>query len=83
MLWNVPAICTAILGTVYTAITFACVRNGSVTAQSACALLPSDSGTRATTSQLFVELRPVLMPPCSRTPFCSRALTLTSTPFQC
>ena len=34
------------------------------------------------TSQLSVVVRPVLMPPCSRMPFCSRALALKSTPFQ-
>ena len=41
------------------------------------------SGTDATTAQLSVEVRPVLIPPCSRMPFCSRRLRAASTPFQC
>ena len=40
-----------------------------------------NSGTCATTSQLSVDVRPVLVPPCMRIPFGPRQLKLVSTPF--
>ena len=43
----------------------------------------SISGTFETMSQSFSIVLPVLVPTCSDSPFCSRASTVTSKPFQC
>ncbi len=46
------------------------------------AVLGVTSGTSARTSQASESRRPVLVPPCTVSPFFKRALTLTSTPCQ-
>ena len=82
------------LGTIYVARPVAEVRYGSTTRQygfvkllrsppaGTMAVLDVLSGTNARTAQASVSRRPVLVPPCTVSPFRMRALTPTSTPCQ-
>src|SRR5262245_21572164 len=82
------------LGTVYEASPVADVRYGSTTWQygfvrllrsppaGTMAVLDDRSGTNARTSQASVSRRPVLVPPCTVSPYLRRAFTVTSTPCQ-
>src|SRR6187402_413996 len=81
MLWNVVLSPTSIFGTTYDAKPRAWVRNGLSTLQ--YGFVVAVSGNFALTSHESVDVRPVLVPPCSVRLCRMRAVKFTSTPFQC
>src|SRR4029077_15309871 len=94
LLCHVALTWTPTLGSIYVARPVAEVRYGSTTRQygfvalvksppaGTMAVLGVASGTNPRTSQASVSRRPVLVPPCTVSPYRKRALTLTSTPCQ-
>ena len=56
-------------------------RSGATAGESVAVTV--SSGSFARISQTSIDVRPVLVPPCSMVPCPSRTLRLTSTPFQC
>src|SRR4051794_30674226 len=81
MLWKVVLSATSIFGTTYDAKPRAWVRNGLSTRQ--YGFVTAVSGNFALTSQVSLEVRPVLVPPWTVRLCLMRAVKLTSTPFQC
>src|SRR5213083_174323 len=92
-LWNAELTRTSIVGMRYDARPLTCVLNGGSTWQYGFNCAPRTtvigvftfalSGSAALTAQLSVDVRPVLVPPWKVSCSPTRALTFTSTPFQC